>query len=371
MKRSLPGPEKSDVLADAQARTEWLYCQIFLQNGLTAASVPPTTLRALCDRLILGYVRRWIDDLLEEYRLDQFFFIRYAEGGYHLRLRLKGEAACLDGPVRAYLEEEITHFFARHGLPDGSEGLPLSSGRLRDDGWLRYARYEPEYTKYGGDEGMRLAEAHFQVSSRLSFQVLQAEADSRIDRAQFALELMDILLSLFGATAHEKAFLLKGYTGYWLALAPPDQQAAMVASMEENYRQKKDKLAGRFAPGRPGALEASWRQRVATPTLFDEWRQHLGAHLQQIKMLEMTGRLNSPISSHVNQHQSLLQQAPTINATPTVALLILPNYLHMLNNRLGLTPLQEVQLTHLLYRSLEEELGIEADFYSLILEPGL
>ncbi len=72
------------------------------------------------------------------------------------------------------------------------------------------------------------------------------------------------------------------------------------------------------------------------------------------------------------QHQALLRTVPTINTFPTVALLILPNYVHMLNNRLGLTPLQEVQLAYLLYRHLEDAYEIApAALYSLSLEPNL
>lgn len=349
---------------------EWLYCQIYLQDGPAAHTVPADKLRALCDRLILAGVQRWVGHLRNQGWLEQFFFIRYAEDGYHLRLRVKGEPNCLQGAVRSYLEEEIARFFAEHERQQPSAGMPLSRQIVKESGRLRYAVYEPEYAKYAGCEGTRLAEEHFQLSSDLCFQVLQAEAESRINRAQFALELMNILLSCYGVAAHEKAFLLKGYTGYWLALVPPDQQAAMVAAMETNYRQKKEKLAGRLVADGPGALEASWRQRAAAPTLFDTWRNHLQRHLEQIKQLEQEGRLQSPITAHVASHQALLQQVPAINEYPTTALLILPNYLHMLNNRLGLTPLQEVQLTHLVYRYLEERLGIESDFYTLILEPG-
>ena len=145
----------------------------------------------------------------------------------------------------------------------------------------------------------------------------------------------------------------------------------MLDSLENNYQRLRSWLEQRFKAEQPGPIETAWQKRNGGSNLFTQWREHLNEAMHRLKVLEEVGLLDSPITAHVARHQALLSQSPAINEAPTTALLVLPNYLHMLNNRLGLTPLQEVQLTHMFYRSMEDSLGIEADFYTLILEPTL
>lgn len=353
-----------------QGESKWLYSQIYFLHPDKNAGADPLALRSICDQLVVEVIPEMVTHFRDQQWIEQFFFIRYAEGGYHLRLRLKGAPAHLDGPVRRHLETAVAGFFTAHQALLWPAGVPLTAQTLLDHDCLRYATYEPELAKYGGIAGLSVAEAHFELSSRLSFRVLEAERRTNISRSQFALELMDILLSEFGAKPHEKAFLLRAYTAYWMGMVEPRYHEQIVTAMEENYQQRKSKLVRRFQQGKPGALEERWQGQ--SPNLFQLWRNHLQDILAQLKELELAQQLDSPIRQHTVEHQALLHTVPTINGAPTVALLILPNYVHMLNNRLGLTPLQEVQLAYLLYRHLEDTYGATSDsLYTLILEPNL
>lgn len=353
-----------------QSTAQWLYSQIYFLHPDQDGEVEPLALRAVCDQFVLEVVPGMVKDFQEQGWIEQFFFIRYAEGGYHLRLRFKGVTEHLDGPVRSRLETAVADFFAAQQLPIWPADVTITPDTLLESGCLRYAIYEPEIEKYGGHAGLRVAEAHFQLSSQICALVLAAEQQSNISRSQFAMELMDILLSVFRAEPHEKAFLLRAYTAYWLGMVQPGYHEQIVQAMEENYQQRQAKFARRFQHGKPGALEERWQGQL--PNLFEIWRDHVANVLHELQELEMTGQLKSPVQQQVMQHQALLRTVPTINTFPTVALLILPNYVHMLNNRLGLTPLQEVQLAYLLYRHLEDAYEIAPTaLYSLSLEPNL
>lgn len=84
--------------------------------------------------------------------LRVFFFIRYFEGGPHLRVRFQ----C--GPV------------AQQRFAAALENVAREEGRARRDCGLgeeastvtvRWIGYEPEYDRYGGAEGVAIAERHF------------------------------------------------------------------------------------------------------------------------------------------------------------------------------------------------------------------
>ncbi|MCA9978624.1 MAG: thiopeptide-type bacteriocin biosynthesis protein, partial [Anaerolineales bacterium] len=197
-----------------RSEQQWLYSQIYFLHPDQGDAVEPLALRAVCDQFVLEVIPNLVSTFQEQRWIEQFFFIRYAEGGYHLRLRFQGEAEYLDGPVRAQLETAVADFFAAQQAPLWPAGTEITADTLLESGCLRYATYEPEIDKYGGPAGLAVAEAHFQVSSEICMLVLAAEQQTNISRSQFALELMDILLSEFGADPHEKAFLLRAYTAY-------------------------------------------------------------------------------------------------------------------------------------------------------------
>lgn len=353
-----------------QTGRTWLYSQIYFLYPDKEGKVEPLALRAVCDQFIVEVVPGLVNFFKKQRWIEQFFYIRYAEGGYHLRLRFKGDEVNLNGPVQTYFEAVVADFFATQQAPLWPENAVITPARLRESGCLRYAVYEPEIEKYGGIAGLSVAEAHFQMSSQICIEVLAAERQSNISRSQFALELMNILLSEFGAKPHEKAFLLRAYTAYWLSMVQPEYHEQIVTAMEENYQQRKTRFARRFREEGMGALEESWQEK--SPNLFQMWRQHLADVLEQLRELDLANQLESPVDQHVAQHERLLRTVPTIYESPTVALLILPNYVHMFNNRLGLTPLQEVQLSYLLYRYLEDTYDAASnDLYTLILEPNM
>ena len=113
--------------------SEWLYVKLY--TGLATA-----------DRVLLERV----GPLLESTRgvWDQWFFLRYADPGPHLRLRFHGSPDQLLGILLPSLHEALA---------------PLLQKGL---GWrLQVDTYEQEVERYGGPEGMRLAEAWFSVDS--------------------------------------------------------------------------------------------------------------------------------------------------------------------------------------------------------------
>ncbi|MDT5156879.1 MAG: hypothetical protein QOH51_1236 [Acidobacteriota bacterium] len=347
--------------------SEWLYLQIYLSESMDA-TFDRNLMIGLCDELITPHVREWVGHCRAQGWMKSFFFLRFGGEGYHLRLRLKGRPDQLHAEAKPFLEGEAAGFFQKHAAALGLLHAHLSADDLRELRRLRLAQYEPEYEKYGGELGMSLAEEHFEVSSEVSFQVLEAERALGIKRSQVAFELLHILVSEFSAKAREQAFILKTYTHYWVPLSRLERNPPMARLLESNYERQRDDLFRRFDPDADATLGHSWQTKPHNP--FPRWREHLREHIGRLKALEADGRVSTAQFADGKLQRALLTEVPGIERTPTVSLLILTNYLHMLCNRLALPPLYEVQMTYLLYRHLEEKFGFKSGLYPVLLDPG-
>jgi thiopeptide-type bacteriocin biosynthesis protein len=174
--RSVVGPAHP-VGAPRQSRparsflpgAEWLYVKLY-------------TGAATADRLLLGTVAPLVKSALGAGVADGWFFIRYGDPDWHLRLRLHG------APNRLReLAGELPSILA-----------PLHREQLL---WkVQVDTYEREIERYGGAEGILLAERLFQVDSEAVLELLELlPGDDGADaRWRLALCGMDLLLSDLG-----------------------------------------------------------------------------------------------------------------------------------------------------------------------------
>ncbi|MEV0499075.1 thiopeptide-type bacteriocin biosynthesis protein, partial [Streptomyces spectabilis] len=117
--------------------------------------------------------------------VDRWFFIRYADPDPHLRLRLHGDPALLNGAVLPRLHE-LAGQLAADGLARG----------------LRLDSYAPETERYGGPALLTAAEEVFHADSRLVLERLAAPSDDRV------------LTTAHDVTELVRAFH-RGYGGDW------------------------------------------------------------------------------------------------------------------------------------------------------------
>ncbi|QDQ09255.1 lantibiotic dehydratase [Streptomyces spectabilis] len=117
--------------------------------------------------------------------VDRWFFIRYADPDPHLRLRLHGDPALLNGVVLPRLHD-LAGQLAADGLARG----------------LRLDSYAPETERYGGPELLTAAEEVFHADSELVLERLAAPTDDRV------------LSTAYDVTELVRAFH-RGYGGDW------------------------------------------------------------------------------------------------------------------------------------------------------------
>jgi class I lanthipeptide synthase len=162
--------------------SEWLYAKLY-----TGSSTADSLLR----ELVAPVARA----ALAAGTADGWFFIRYGDPHWHLRLRFHGEPGRLHGEVLPALQE--------------AAGARLDDGRL----WrFQLDTYERETERYGGPAAIALAERLFHVDSEAVLAIVEMlEGDEGADaRWRLALLGTDLLLADLGLGAAEKLALLGG-----------------------------------------------------------------------------------------------------------------------------------------------------------------
>jgi hypothetical protein len=342
--------------------TEWQYRQIFFQHQQPTPAPMPVNLKQACDTLLSRWVDSWIGQSQAQRWIDEWFFIRYGEQGYHLRLRLHNADQSAQHELDGWLDDGLLAFFQQHAGELGLDRQPQSVDELYRVGYVRRSTYEPEYAKYGGSVGVELAEEHFTVSSDTCVGVIQAEQQHSVNRSLWALELINSLVRLYDAPLYEQALLLKSNAAYWLSMVV-NNTGQFRTGMEANYQRQRQSLAQRFDADGVGSLERKY------PAVFAGWNRHARQHLAAVRQSERRGELHTSLDGYFAQ-QAARFDAPYLNAHPISSYLFMPNYIHLLQNRLGLTAAQEMQLSYLLARRLEENGGWSVPEYPLILEPS-
>jgi thiopeptide-type bacteriocin biosynthesis protein len=308
---------------EQQLQLDWLYVRIYCQPEQA-------------DDLLLSLIA-CMHELQAQQLIGCFFFVRYLEGGFHLRLRCSGKRNDLLGPVRARLNTLIATYFEQQGayvhapLNWGPEGIhdqnwQRSGGEIRRPvPSFEYDRYEPEDARYGGSIGMQMSEEHFMRESELVLDLLQHEGRSRKNvRRNIALLLLQELALAFGLGARDMAHLFGQQAHYWINsswLSPRQRD-----SLEPAYQ----------------ALRPALHKLLASHASHGEQKKSFWSDL-----------MHRWHSSSEHLYRTLTDERARAHLTEEPRVL-LSSYIHMFCNRLGFFPPDEAFLLYLLSRYYED-----------------
>lgn len=134
------------------------------------------------DRLLTEHIHPFVNRLKEEGTIDSFFYLRYMDTGYHLRLRLRLTDSTRFNTLFSYFHEQFS---------------PLVAEGLISD--IQLCTYQRELERYGY-ENIELAEAYFCLDSQIVLSALAysaSEGDNEVVKIQTALYMIDFILSCF------------------------------------------------------------------------------------------------------------------------------------------------------------------------------
>ncbi|MEU7748607.1 lantibiotic dehydratase C-terminal domain-containing protein [Nonomuraea sp. NPDC049158] len=316
------------------------------------------------DSLIAQMIAPLEGELREE--LAGFFFLRYWEGGPHVRLRVKPQGGADTGRIRRLIRQRADTYFAEHPSVRGfasadyqalaarlahAERRADHDDRLYPNDAVEFIGYLPEHHVYGEGACIAAVEEHFTDSSRLACEILAAGPDQ----------------------GRRAAIGLAAYT-LTLAACLPDPQAAAQAfalrlratpvppGVEEVFRREADGLLRQTRQlwSRPvsGPL-AAWASSIRT--LRDRLTGLGVAPPDPADLGSPAAFLASALEPPANA-SSVEPSAPAIAgvleppalgafAVPAVPYILL-RCTHLLHNRLGVTPAAENRLALLILRTV-------------------
>jgi hypothetical protein len=207
----------------------------------------------------------------------------------------------------------------RHGDPDGQF---FAVGATVD------IPYAPEIRRYAGPEGLLINEQLFRDSTRVALAVIRASPGNRGRRVHLAMELMLAgVIGLCGADVAPQDFM-RSYAAFWT-------EAWRGAGLAADVR---GSSGISFARSRARYVDvASGKRAVQSP--IDDWCSALAAARVRLIRCHASGRLHSPATGAATQDAQAL--AATLYS-------LAHSQIHMLNNRLGLWPHDEIAMADFL-----------------------
>lgn len=266
------------------------------------------------DQFLTHYLKPLLES--EKENLEQFFFIRYWQGGPHIRFRFRSVV-----PERIVTKlKETVNRFRLYYTPcyqlDKSEyyenhtfdGFQPKEEELywHEDGTFIEIPYEPEIERYGGELAIEHSEKLFQHSSTLALEVLGFSQENKgLVKLLHAADFISMVCSLIDAEQADE--LRENYHSFWLGFAKIN-----LANQSDQLRK----------------LYRVWERQTQlhNRAIYQETKREFSGQLKKITSVNPAFSRNYLLASHI----------------------------HMFNNRIGMSPELEHMVPFLLDR---KELG--------------
>lgn len=251
--------------------SEWLYAKLY--TGSSTA-----------DYVLRDVVRPIVREAIRAAHADGWFFMRYADPEQHIRLRIHGTPETLHARVLPALNAALSQLF--------------DDGRL----WrVQIDTYEREVERYGGDEGILLAEQLFHADSEAVLSIIEALTGNEGAQARWLLAYrgVDMILEDFGLdTGLKLSVIERMLESYWGEIL---SDIALRRKLRERYRRQRSVIEQVLDTSRDES-KINGGRLYALRLRSDR----LNPIVAQFKALELNERLSRPLSdllsSFVHMH---------------------------------------------------------------------
>lgn len=267
------------------------------------------------DYLVRFVVKPAASKVKAAFDVTNWFFIRYLdETGPHIRLRFKiSEDQYTD--VIEFLEDFIStslELLIEQAIVVPKRLLPLNMGEGHFSAANRryeLSLYDPELEKYGEEVGIELSEKYFSASSNLTLEVIDEIMNERINRFEFAIKVMDIMLKAAWEKENEADDFLLNYTTYWAGDKLSNGENQVSQNFIHSAMSRKEKV-----------------REILSSKYSDDIEYSLKEFSKELKIiLHEINRFGENDPNGIYFH-----------------------FVHMMNNRLGVWPIEESYLAALL-----------------------
>lgn len=240
-----------------------------------------------------------------------YFFIRYWNGGPHLRLRIKAGSVVVPQFVACEINDLLKRYPSKVilnkklylktekkiSVKEGETLIPIQNNNT-----VLQTRYCPEYDKYFGVKGVESAEKEFVFSSRLVLKII-AMNNSKSINYLISVAFFDLLFSAARIEFNKSNFILN-YNNYWKEFTSGSKHFSKIEHVQFSKK----------AIERTQLIVFSNEVFLFHQKIFDE------------------------IKKEITNKNEILN--------------FVFNFYHLFNNRLGITPVEEVVVSRIAYNSL-------------------
>ncbi len=205
--------------------SEWLYIKVYAGSKII-------------ENVLTGVVKDFADRLHKEGVIDRWFFLRFADPDYHLRVRFHRSAKADNPEWYTILEQFQQAVKALIPRPNATKIVVDS--------------YRREVERYGVDT-MDLSEKIFFADSKAIVNFLDLIYGNQGEelRWKFGLVCVDQMLDDFGLSLKEKKRLMHNLSRYFFAefnQHSDDKGKALSKAMKDKYRAKRDDVFAMLDP---------------------------------------------------------------------------------------------------------------------------
>lgn len=260
------------------------------------------------DEFLTEYLKPFVNMLLIKNKIDKFFFIRYWQGGPHIRFRYKANAEYgreIDRDLDTIFKDFLESYVPKN-LPSKEKYNEAFSGNKEgvenlywyEDKTIASIDYERELSRYGGQPAIEYSEDIFNISSNMALTILEKSKSMDTLKIIGALDLMVTALSI---TEHKEEFL-KQYSYFWSNFTGSNKEHSdlvdnLVAIYEKRYLY---------------IISSNYENE------YKPWKEALSTNFYSICKNQTSYKSEAEARS-----------------------LILASHIHMTNNRIGLVPQYE------------------------------
>jgi thiopeptide-type bacteriocin biosynthesis protein len=312
--------------------------------------------------LLVNALAPFVKEVMETGLADQYFFIRYWEKGPHIRLRFKGNVEVLDKILKPRLEQHFTGYFAEKpsSRPDLEwlKTLP-EEHRWYPDNTVQYIPYEPETGRYGGEEAILAAERLFQASSDATLALMASSGAWDYNRSLGAAIQMHLAFahSMGMSLGEARTFFARIFESWF----PRAYQSFQRNLSEEEMAARKEETLRAFHKtyeNQKNLLlsfhKTIWEGLEEGVEFEDEWLNRWIASVKSVKQ-ELHGLFDrQQVFIPVFRKGSIDYDSGRALNTKDELWYIYDSYIHMTNNRVGVTNQDEGYLGYLIKESLRE-----------------
>lgn len=299
------------------------------------------------DKLIRESIKPLTVKLLVERGIEKFFFIRYWEGGPHIRFRIKLVENNVTNKINEMIINHINCFLTKYPSKNIDENyvitrqfnqlaylenIDLKNNQIMPNNTVSEELYVPEFKKYGGELGIKLAEEHFFYSSLLVFGFLN-ELNEIKHKYFMGIKVILSYLKAMDLKNDECIIFLDNYSDLWSRYMEGDT-VTINKYFHKKYLLQQDVLD-------KYVLNSLHKKNNLKFEVDFDWNMHIKDTVCRIqKGLE---RNNLILNNKMLKKSAWLENTNYI----------MTSYIHMTNNRIGLKPYEEAYLSYIISCSIK------------------